>query len=64
MAADLLDLTGSPTGSAGPVVGRLAPSPTGALHLGHARSFLGAWWLARAAGGPHPGGRRNSRPTT
>lgn len=30
------------------VVGRLAPSPTGKLHLGHARSFLLAWWSARA----------------
>lgn len=34
-----------------PVVGRLAPSPTGRLHLGHARSFVAAWWHARAAGG-------------
>lgn len=34
-----------------PPVGRLAPSPTGLLHLGHARSFLLAWWHARAAGG-------------
>ena len=34
-----------------PVVGRLAPSPTGRLHVGHARSFLVAWWSARAAGG-------------
>jgi glutamyl-tRNA synthetase len=32
-------------------VGRLAPSPTGALHLGHARTFLIAWLLARGAGG-------------
>lgn len=32
-------------------VGRLAPSPTGYLHLGHARSFLLAWWHARARGG-------------
>ncbi len=31
--------------------GRLAPSTTGRLHLGHARSFLAAWWSARAAGG-------------
>ena len=31
--------------------GRLAPSPTGALHLGHARTFLLAWWHARARGG-------------
>jgi glutamyl-tRNA synthetase len=29
---------------------RLAPSPTGALHLGHARTFLVTWWLARRAG--------------
>jgi glutamyl-tRNA synthetase len=32
-------------------VGRLAPSPTGHLHLGHARSFLLAWWHARSRGG-------------
>jgi glutamyl-tRNA synthetase len=34
-----------------PVTGRLAPSPTGLLHLGHARSFLLAWWHARSRGG-------------
>lgn len=33
------------------IVGRLAPSPTGHLHLGHARSFLIAWWHARSRGG-------------
>ncbi len=33
------------------VVGRLAPSPTGGLHLGHARTFLIAWLAARSAGG-------------
>lgn len=33
------------------VVGRLAPSPTGVLHLGNVRSFLLAWLSARAAGG-------------
>ncbi len=33
------------------VVGRLAPSPTGGLHLGHARTFLIAWWMARKANG-------------
>jgi glutamyl-tRNA synthetase len=33
------------------LVGRLAPSPTGRLHLGHARSFLLAWWSARSQGG-------------
>nr|WP_231749257.1 tRNA glutamyl-Q(34) synthetase GluQRS [Tautonia plasticadhaerens] len=32
-------------------MGRLAPSPTGGLHLGHARSFLIAWLMARGAGG-------------
>lgn len=33
------------------MVGRLAPSPTGALHLGNARTFLLAWLLVRARGG-------------
>ena len=33
------------------IIGRLAPSPTGQLHLGHARSFLLAWWHARSRGG-------------
>jgi glutamyl-tRNA synthetase len=33
------------------LVGRLAPSPTGELHLGHARSFLLAWWSARSRAG-------------
>lgn len=32
-------------------VGRLAPSPTGRLHLGHARTFLIAYWHARADDG-------------
>jgi glutamyl/glutaminyl-tRNA synthetase len=31
--------------------GRLAPSPTGYLHLGHARTFWIAWMRARAAQG-------------
>jgi glutamyl/glutaminyl-tRNA synthetase len=31
--------------------GRLAPSPTGYLHLGHARTFWVAWQRARAAQG-------------
>jgi glutamyl-tRNA synthetase len=34
-----------------PIVGRLAPSPTGGLHLGHARTFLLAWLAARWKGG-------------
>ncbi len=32
-------------------VGRLAPSPTGLLHLGHARTFLFAYWHARSQHG-------------
>ena len=32
-------------------VGRLAPSPTGLLHLGHARTFLLGWWHIRSRGG-------------
>ena len=31
--------------------GRLAPSPTGDLHVGHARTFWAAWLRARASGG-------------
>lgn len=37
--------------STSPPVGRLAPSPTGLLHLGHARSFLLAWCHTRSRGG-------------
>ncbi|HVL14745.1 MAG TPA: tRNA glutamyl-Q(34) synthetase GluQRS [Gemmata sp.] len=32
-------------------VGRLAPSATGAQHLGNARTYLAAWLSARSAGG-------------
>jgi glutamyl-tRNA synthetase len=46
----LLELVGFPNVD-GKVVGRLAPSPTGGLHLGHARTFLIAWLAARHAGG-------------
>ena len=35
----------------GRYVGRLAPSPTGALHLGNVRTFMVAWLRARSAGG-------------
>lgn len=34
-----------------PVVGRLAPSPTGSQHLGNARTYLIAWLSARSQGG-------------
>lgn len=34
-----------------PLTGRMAPSPTGGLHLGHARTFLIAWLAARSRGG-------------
>src|SRR5688500_128720 len=33
------------------LVGRLAPSPTGVLHLGNARTFLLAWLSVRCRGG-------------
>ena len=31
--------------------GRIAPTPTGDLHVGHARTFVAAWRRAEAAGG-------------
>src|SRR4029450_2563945 len=31
--------------------GRLAPSPSGQLHLGHARTFVLAWLHVRSRGG-------------
>lgn len=37
--------------SSRPLVGRLAPSPTGRLHLGNAWAFLLAWLAARSRGG-------------
>ncbi|GGL76477.1 glutamyl-Q tRNA(Asp) synthetase [Deinococcus aerolatus] len=36
-----------------PVVGRFAPSPTGAMHLGNARTALLAWLHTRVHGGRH-----------
>src|SRR5229473_6582825 len=33
------------------VIGRLAPSPTGAQHVGNARTYLIAWLAARSRGG-------------
>ena len=34
-----------------PPIGRLAPSPTGAQHVGNARTYLVAWLSARSRGG-------------
>jgi glutamyl-tRNA synthetase len=34
-----------------PIVGRLAPSPTGAQHIGNARSYLLGWLSIRSRGG-------------
>lgn len=34
-----------------PLIGRLAPSPTGALHLGNVRTFMIAWLRVRSCGG-------------
>lgn len=45
------DLAGGPSRGAGVIERtRLAPSPTGALHLGNARTFLVNWALATKAG--------------
>ncbi|MEM7478267.1 MAG: tRNA glutamyl-Q(34) synthetase GluQRS [Planctomycetota bacterium] len=46
-----MQASSSQSDSSQPVVGRLAPSPTGALHLGNARSFLLAWLSIRQQGG-------------
>src|SRR5437764_4671021 len=39
------------TRSASPPAGRLAPSPTGAQHVGNARTYLTAWLSARSRSG-------------
>ena len=41
----------TPRNSSEPYRGRLAPSPTGLLHVGHARTFWTAYQRARDAGG-------------
>jgi glutamyl-tRNA synthetase len=40
-----------PDSSNRPLVGRLAPSPTGAQHVGNARTYLIAWLSLRSRGG-------------
>lgn len=40
-----------PTSSLAPVVARLAPTPSGYLHLGNAVNFVLTWLLTRRAGG-------------
>lgn len=44
-------LGGGVSGGATGYVGRLAPSPTGALHLGNVRTFMVAYLRARSLGG-------------
>lgn len=41
----------APMTASAPPRGRLAPSPTGALHIGNARTFLLAWLSIRSRGG-------------
>ena len=42
---------GTPASENGPVVSRLAPTPSGYLHLGNAVNFVLTWLLIRRAGG-------------
>ncbi len=44
-------MSGAPPSSSAAYRGRLAPSPTGYLHVGHARTFWTAFQRAREAGG-------------
>ncbi len=48
------------TAAAATVIARFAPSPTGYLHVGGARTALFSWLLARH-GGTHGGGSRGGR---
>ena len=50
-AADIQELPVDSHRQTPAVTGRLAPTPSGGLHLGNARTFLVAWLSARAAGG-------------
>ena len=51
MEAGFSDSRAAGCGVSGGYVGRLAPSPTGALHLGNVRTFMIAWLRARSQGG-------------
>ena len=51
MATLETSVAASNTNSKSSYRGRLAPSPTGYLHVGHARTFFAAWQRAREAGG-------------
>ena len=52
MGASTDDIAASTaTGTAAPVVTRFAPSPTGYLHIGGARTALFNWLFARHTGG-------------
>jgi glutamyl-tRNA synthetase len=44
-------MTSTASDASVPVRGRLAPSPTGHLHLGNAWAFLLCWLAVRSAGG-------------
>lgn len=44
-------IPGRPSPPTAPYRGRIAPTPTGDLHVGHARTFVEAWRRAEAAGG-------------
>ena len=50
-ASSEIDAAAAPTAPHGPVVTRFAPSPTGFLHIGGARTALFNWLFARRAGG-------------
>jgi glutamyl-tRNA synthetase len=51
MTESVFPLSLIPHPSSLPVIGRLAPSPTGAQHLGNARTYLIAWLSARSRNG-------------
>jgi glutamyl-tRNA synthetase len=51
MASGTADQASGASAPAGPVVTRFAPSPTGFLHIGNARTGLFAWLYARHHGG-------------